>query len=71
MVRTRCPKQYRYTADVICRPLVFDYVRNIISNAGLYSPLLVERAVVGLLRLASSLAEHVRIFNTDENEPAD
>lgn len=43
---------------------MLDCVQNIISNATYYSPLLVERAVVGVLRLASSLAQDVRGFDS-------
>jgi brefeldin A-resistance guanine nucleotide exchange factor 1 len=47
-------------ADTLCdRPLVFDHLSHVLSTAESHSILLIERAVVGLLRLCSAISSEV------------
>lgn len=42
------------------RPIIFEYIETLLGSAQSYSVLLIERAVVGLLRLCSIVSETVR-----------
>jgi golgi-specific brefeldin A-resistance guanine nucleotide exchange factor 1 len=56
---------YEYRFDILipftpCRPIVFEHLSALLSASTQYSILLIERAVVGLLRLCLILAQKVR-----------
>lgn len=52
------------------RPIVYAYISKLLLSASLYSPLLTERAAVGLLRLAYYVAQQVRsTFDIEESRP--
>lgn len=46
----------------ITRPIVFDHLSSVLSQAQWFSILLVERAVVGLLKMCRLAADAVRLF---------
>ncbi len=45
---------------VSIRPIIFDYISSLLTSAQSYSILLIERAVVGLLRLCLLICDQVR-----------
>jgi hypothetical protein len=48
--------------SLLLRPIIFDYISSLLSSAQSYSILLIERAVVGLLRLCLLICDQVRSF---------
>jgi brefeldin A-resistance guanine nucleotide exchange factor 1 len=45
--------------SLICRPIIFEYISSLLNSAQSFSVLLIERAVVGLLRLCLIVSETV------------
>jgi brefeldin A-resistance guanine nucleotide exchange factor 1 len=48
------------TSSCFVRPIVFDFIAALLTSAQLYSVLLIERAVTGLLRLCLLICDQVR-----------
>jgi golgi-specific brefeldin A-resistance guanine nucleotide exchange factor 1 len=44
------------------RPVMFEHLNDVLSHASSHSVLLVERAVVGLIKICSVLAQKVSIY---------
>jgi brefeldin A-resistance guanine nucleotide exchange factor 1 len=53
------------TANV--RPIIFEYISTLLNSAQSFSVLLIERAVVGLLRLCLIVSETVRLDHQDRD----
>lgn len=51
---TRC-----FRLSLTSRPIIFEYIETLLGSAQSYSVLLIERAVVGLLRLCLIISESV------------
>jgi len=48
-----------YESSLTFRPIIFEYIETLLGSAQSYSVLLIERAVVGLLRLCLIISESV------------